>query len=104
VWPGYGPVGAAKAALESLVRQLAVELAPQEICVNAICAGVTDTPALAKIPGRDAMLSAALARHPRGRLTEPADVAAALVALSAPGCAWMTGNVIRVDGGEGLVA
>jgi NAD(P)-dependent dehydrogenase (short-subunit alcohol dehydrogenase family) len=103
VWPAYGPVGAAKAALEALVRQLAVELAPEEITVNALCAGVTETPALAKIPGSKEMIEMALARHPRGRLTTPEDVARALVALSAPSCGWLTGNVIQVDGGEGLV-
>ena len=104
VWPSYGPVGAAKAALESFVRQLAVELAPQEITVNALCAGVTQTPALAKIPGNAEMVEMALARHPRGRLTTPEDVASALVALAGPGCGWLTGNVIQVDGGEGLIA
>lgn len=104
VWPAYGPVAAAKAALESLVRQLAVELAPQEIAVNAICAGVTDTPAAQKIPGFERMLESAQARHPRGRLTTPRDVAGALVALADADCGWLTGNVIHVDGGEALVA
>lgn len=104
VWPAYGPVAAAKAALESLVRQLAVELAPQEITVNAICAGVTETPAAQKIPGFDRMASEARARHPRGRLTTPQDVAGALVALADGACGWITGNVIHVDGGEALVA
>jgi len=104
VIPTYGPVGAAKAALESIVRQLAVELAPLEIAVNALCAGVTRTPALEKIPGSQRILAAALARNPRGRLTTPEDVAGALVALSSPACHWITGNVIRVDGGEGVAA
>jgi enoyl-[acyl-carrier protein] reductase III len=101
-WPAYGPVGMAKAALEAAVRQLALELAPLEITANAICAGVTDTPALRKIPGHEQMLALAGARNPRGRLTTPADVAAALVALAGPGGAWISGNVIRVDGGEGI--
>lgn len=104
VWPAYGPVAAAKSALESLVRQLAVELAPREITVNALCAGVTETPAAQKIPGFQRMAAEALARHPRGRLTQPEDVAGALVALSAPGAGWISGNVIHVDGGEALVA
>jgi NAD(P)-dependent dehydrogenase (short-subunit alcohol dehydrogenase family) len=103
-WSAYGPVGAAKAALEGLVRQLAVELAPREITVNALCAGVTNTPALAKIPGSQEMMDMVLSRHPRGRLTLPDDVAGALVALSLPTCGWVTGNVIHVDGGEALVA
>jgi NAD(P)-dependent dehydrogenase (short-subunit alcohol dehydrogenase family) len=103
-WSAYGPVGAAKAALEGLVRQLAVELAPREVTVNAMCAGVTNTPAVAKIPGSQAMMEMVMSRHPRGRLTLPTDVAGALVALSLPGCGWITGNVIHVDGGETLVA
>jgi NAD(P)-dependent dehydrogenase (short-subunit alcohol dehydrogenase family) len=104
VWPAYGPVAAAKSALESLVRQLAIELAPQETTVNALCAGVTDTPAAQKIPGFERMAADARARHPRGRLTTPDDVARALVALADAGCGWLTGNVIHVDGGEALVA
>jgi len=100
--PNYGPVGIAKAALEAAVRQLALELAPLEICANAICAGVTDTAAVRKIPGHDHLLDTARARNPRGRLTEPGDVAGALVALSERGCGWISGNVIRVDGGEGI--
>lgn len=98
----YGPVGAAKAALEAHVRQLAVELAPRGITVNAIMAGVTDTPALRKIPDHETVLERALARNPMGRLTRPEDVAEALVALSGPGTRWMTGNVLRVDGGEDI--
>ncbi len=104
VWPAYGPVAAAKSALESLVRQLAVELAPEEITVNALCAGVTETPAARKIPGFERMAADARARHPRGRLTTPGDVAGALVALAGRDCGWLTGNVIHVDGGEALVA
>ncbi|MFW6369208.1 MAG: SDR family oxidoreductase, partial [Myxococcota bacterium] len=77
VWPGYGPVSAAKAALESHVRQLALELAPRGTTVNAILAGVTDTPALRKIPGHQQMMEAARGRNPHGRLTRPEDVAGA---------------------------
>jgi enoyl-[acyl-carrier-protein] reductase (NADH) len=99
-WKAYGAVSAAKCALESHVRQLAVELAPEGITANAIKAGVTDTPALRKIPGNEALVEGAQARNPAGRLTTPEDVARCLVALSAPGTEWMTGNVIQVDGGE----
>jgi enoyl-[acyl-carrier protein] reductase III len=102
-WPAYGPVGMAKAALEAAVRQLAYELAPLDVTANAICAGVTDTPAARRIPGHERLLETALARNPHGRLTRPEDVAAALVALADRGCAWLTGNVIRIDGGEGVV-
>ncbi len=103
VAPAYGPVSAAKAALESHCRQLALELGPRGITVNAIRAGVTDTPALRKIPGAEEMVEAATASNPHGRLTEPADVAACMVALASPDTYWMTGNVIRVDGGEDWV-
>ena len=102
VWPAYGAVSAAKSALESYVRQLAVELAPQGVAVNALRAGVTDTPALRKIPGNEAMIGRTLAVHPAGRLTTPADVARALAALCADGAGWITGNVIGVDGGEDI--
>jgi NAD(P)-dependent dehydrogenase (short-subunit alcohol dehydrogenase family) len=101
-WPGYGPVGMAKAALEAAIRQLALELAPLEVSANALCAGVTDTPALRKIPGHEGLLDRARGRNPHARLTTPEDVAGAIVALAQPGAGWITGNVIRVDGGEGI--
>lgn len=99
-WPTYGPVSAAKAALEAHIRQLALELAPRGITANAIRAGVTDTPALRKIPGHEAMVEAASRRNPHRRLTTPEDVAQALVVLARPETQWITGNVIGVDGGE----
>jgi enoyl-[acyl-carrier protein] reductase III len=98
--PHYGAVSAAKAALEAHVRQLAVELAPRGITANAIRAGVTATPAAMKIPGYEALEETARRRNPSGRLTTPADVARAIVLLSHPDSAWITGNVIGVDGGE----
>jgi enoyl-[acyl-carrier protein] reductase III len=101
--PYYGPVSAAKAALESHVRQLAVELAPRGITANAIRAGVTATPAAQKIPGYESLEDGARRRNPSGRLTTPDDVARAIVALSHDATAWITGNVIGVDGGEDAV-
>ena len=103
VLPNYGPVSGAKAALESHVRQLAMELAPRSITVNAVRAGVTDTPALQKIPGSDRIKAGALARNPAGRLTTTEDVARAMVAFSHSSTYWMTGNVLGVDGGEDVV-
>jgi enoyl-[acyl-carrier protein] reductase III len=100
VMPFYGAVSAAKAALESHVRQLALELGPAGVAVNAIRAGVTDTPASRKIPAAEFMFQEAQRRNPGGRLTVPEDVAEAIVALSLPGTRWITGNVIGVDGGE----
>lgn len=102
VMPHYGPVSAAKAAIESHCRQLAVELAPRGITVNALMPGVTDTPALRKIPGHEELLSRAHAVSPTGTITTPEAVADCLVALAAPGTWWMTGNVIRIDGGEDI--
>jgi enoyl-[acyl-carrier protein] reductase III len=101
-WPAYGAVSAAKSALESWIRQLAVELAPRGVTANAIMAGVTRTPALDKIPGNEEIARRALERNPSGRLTTPEDVAACLVSLSGPGTQWLTGNVLRVDGGESV--
>lgn len=102
VWKGYGPVSAAKAVLEAHVRQLAVELAPRGITVNAVLAGVTRTPAVEKIPGAGELIAKATARNPHGRLTRPEDVAACLVDLARPGTYWLNGNVLRVDGGEDI--
>ena len=99
----YGAVSAAKAALESHIRQLAFELAPQGVAANAIRAGVTDTPALRKIPGNQEMMARAQARNPQGRMTRPEDVAKAIGLLSEPGAYWITGNVVGVDGGEETV-
>jgi enoyl-[acyl-carrier protein] reductase III len=102
VWPTYGAVSAAKAALEAHVRQLAYELAPFGITANAIRAGVTDTPALRKIPGSNKLIDGALAKNPYRRLTTPEDVAEAIAVFCGEGTRWMTGNIIGVDGGEDL--
>jgi enoyl-[acyl-carrier protein] reductase III len=99
----YGPVSAAKAILEAHIRQLALELAPRGITANAILAGVTDTAALRKIPGKDRLMDVARTRNPHGRLTTPADVAKCVAVLISENTYWMTGNTIRVDGGEGSV-
>lgn len=98
--PSYGAVGSAKAALEAHCRQLAVELAPLGIAVNALRGGVTDTPALRRIPGHERLMELAQMVNPSGRLTRPEDVARAMVALASPDAYWITGNVINVDGGE----
>ncbi len=99
-WPGYGPVSVAKAGLDAIVRQLALELAPRGVTVNSIMAGVTLTPALQVIPGHEAMVAHARTHNPSGRLTTPEDVGHCLHELSRAGTHWMTGNCIRVDGGE----
>jgi len=102
-WATYGAVSAAKAALESHTRQLALEFAPQGIMVNCLRAGVTDTPSLRKIPGNEKMVQDVIDRAPAHRLTTPQDVARVLAALAVPGIEWLTGNVLGADGGELLV-
>lgn len=100
VWHSYGPVSAAKASLESHCRQLALELAPYKITVNAIRAGVTDTPALRKIPGNEKMIEMAAQKNPHRRLTTPEDVADMVALLMHEEAHWLTGNVLGIDGGE----
>lgn len=102
VIPSYGVVSSAKAALESHVRQLAMEFARLDsgVLVNAIRAGVTLTPALMKIPEKDAIIAAATRRNPTGRMTAVADVANTIVALSGEGIDFISGELIGVDGGE----
>lgn len=101
--PNYGAVSAAKAALESHMRQLTLELGSRGIAVNCLRPGVTDTPALRAIPGHESYIEEALRRNPAGRLTTPKDVATTLVALANPEITWISGTVIHVDGGESIV-
>jgi len=102
--PFYGAVSAAKAALESHCRQLAVELGPINAGVNAIMAGVTDTPALRKIPGNKGMIESAVKKNPQGRLTTPEDVASVISLLCKDGGEWISGGIINADGGEDIVS
>tara|TARA_B100000614_G_C14449839_1_gene453820 strand:- start:77 stop:841 length:765 start_codon:yes stop_codon:yes gene_type:complete len=102
-WPSYGAVSMAKATLESASRQLAIELAAEGIAVNTIQAGVTDTPALRKIPGNEKMIEFANKQNPSGRLTLPEDIADYVSLLSMSNNSWLTGNVLRVDGGEDII-
>jgi len=99
-WKGYAAVAAAKVALESISRAIAVEMAPYGIRSNVVQAGVTDTPALRLIPGNAHLKAAARRRNPFGRLTTPEDVAQVIHLLCLPEAAWVNGEVIRVDGGE----
>lgn len=102
--PYYGAVSAAKAALESHIRQLAIELGHMEVGVTAIMAGVTDTPALRKIPGNEEMIKVAEIKNPRGRLTTPDDVAKVISLLCRDGGEWISGGMIHADGGEDIVS
>ena len=99
-WKGYAAVAAAKVALESVSRSIAVEMAHFGLRSNIVQAGVTDTPALRLIPGNDHLKAQARTRNPFGRLTTPEDVANVIYLLSLPEAAWINGAIIRVDGGE----
>jgi enoyl-[acyl-carrier protein] reductase III len=104
VLENYVLVGTSKAALESVVRYLAVELAPRDIRVNTVSAGVVETEALAYFPNREEMVSWGRARTPAGRLVEPTDVAAAVAFLCSPDAAMIRGHTLVVDGGFSLPA
>jgi enoyl-[acyl-carrier protein] reductase III len=104
VLENYILVGTSKAALESLVRYLAVELAPRGIRVNAVSAGVVETGALEHFPNREQMLEAARTRTPAGRMVEPRDVADAVCFLSSPEAEMVRGHTLIVDGGYSLLA
>lgn len=99
-WPQYGAVAAAKAALESISRGIALEFAPLGLTSNCIQAGVTDTESLRLIPGNEQMKEMALQRNPYKRLTLPKDVGNAVYLLTRDEAAWINGAVIPVDGGE----
>ena len=104
VLENYVLVGTSKAALESLVRYLAVELAPRGIRVNAVSAGVVETGALEHFPNRDKMIREGLERTPAGRLVEPKDVAGAVAYLASADAEMVRGHTLVVDGGFSLLA
>ncbi len=104
VLPGYAIVGASKAAIETLSRYLAVELAPRRIRVNVVSPGVVDTDALRHFPQRDEMLVEAAERTPAGRLVTTQDVADAVDFLTSETSSMITGHVLVVDGGASLPA
>ncbi|MHB8571608.1 MAG: SDR family oxidoreductase [Candidatus Dormibacteria bacterium] len=103
VLPGYGLVGASKAAIESLVRYLAVELASDNISVNAVSPGVVVTGALDHFPNRDEMIEHARSRTPAGRLATPEDVAGVVDFLCSPAASLIRGQSIVLDGGYSLL-
>ncbi len=104
VLENYILVGTSKAALESVVRYLAVELAPRGIRANTVSAGLVETGALAHFPNREDMLDMGLKRTPAGRLVEPEDVAGAVAFLCSPDAEMIRGHTLIVDGGFSLLA
>ena len=104
VLENYSLVGTSKAALEALVRYLAVELAPRGIRVNTVSAGIVETGALDYFPNREEMISWSLKRTPAGRLVEPRDIAAAVCFLCSQEAEMVRGHTLIVDGGFSLLA
>jgi enoyl-[acyl-carrier protein] reductase III len=104
VLENYVLVGTSKAALESIVRYLGVELAPRGIRVNAVSAGVVETEALDHFPNREEMLHSGKTRTPAGRLVEPDDIAGAVAFLCSPDAQMVCGQTLIVDGGYSLLA
>jgi enoyl-[acyl-carrier protein] reductase III len=100
----YAAVGSSKAALESLVRHLAVEMAPCGINVNVIQAGAVDTEALKHFPNREEILENTRRRIPAGRLVEPEDVADVVILLCTDKARMIQGQTIVVDGGYSIKA
>lgn len=103
-WPGYAAISAAKVAMESISRTIALEYAPYGIRANIIQAGVTDTPALRAIPGSARMKAVAELRNPFRRLTRPEDVADFICLMCTDEAAWVNGAILRVDGGERIAS
>jgi enoyl-[acyl-carrier protein] reductase III len=104
VLENYVLVGASKAALEAIVRYLAVELAPRGIRANSVSGGVVDTEALDYFPNKEQMLAWARDRTPAGRMVAPADLAEAVVFLCSPAAEMIRGQTLVVDGGFSLLA
>ncbi|RFM31913.1 SDR family NAD(P)-dependent oxidoreductase [Chitinophaga silvisoli] len=98
-WKHYGAVSAAKAALEAISRNIALEFAPLGIRANCIQAGTTNTRSLQLIPGSEQLIAWSEARNPFQRLTSPEDVANVVYLLCKDEAAWINGAVIPVDGG-----
>ena len=98
----YGAVGAAKATLEAIARNMALEFATLGLKTNCIQAGVTDTESLRRIPGSENLIEQAILRNPNARLTTPEDVADVVYLLCTEEAKWINGTVIKVDGGESL--
>jgi len=100
VIPAYGAVSAAKCAIESHIRQISMELGYMNVSAHSIMAGVTDTPAMSKIPGAQGMKNVAMQKNPRKRLTTPEEVAQVIAGLCDDRFSWISGGIINADAGE----
>jgi enoyl-[acyl-carrier protein] reductase III len=103
VVPNYGAMGPTKAALESIVRYLAVELAPRGIRVNGVSSGLVETSGIKKMPGISRLMAEASARTPANRIGTPEDIADVIMFLVGPSARWICGQTILADGGYSLL-
>jgi len=99
---GYASIAVSKAALETLTRYLAVELAPRGINVNTVCGGFIDTEALRGLPNYESLKEEIVRRTPAQRVGRPEDIADVVAFLCSEGCRWITGQTVVVDGGFSL--
>lgn len=101
--PDYGAIGISKAALETLVKYLAVELAPKGIRVNCVSGGLVDTDALKSFPRYEELKKEVIRKTPAGRIGEPEDIARVVAFLASPESSWIYGQTILADGGLSLI-
>lgn len=101
--PNYGAVGLSKAALENMIRYLAVELAPKKIRVNGVSGGLVDTDALKFFPDYEKFKQEAKERTPAGRIGTADDLARVVEFLVSPAAGWIVGQTLIADGGLSLI-
>jgi len=101
--PGYAAIGVSKAAIENMVKYMAIELAPRKITVNCVSGGFIDTNALKAFPNYKEMLDEVAERTPFKRVGTPQEVADVITFLAGPKATWITGQTVIVDGGYSLM-
>lgn len=101
--PGYAAIGVSKAAIENIVKYMAIELADRKITVNCVSGGFIDTDALKAFPNYEHMLEQVVERTPFKRVGKPEEIADVVTFLAGPKATWITGQTIIVDGGYSLM-
>jgi enoyl-[acyl-carrier protein] reductase III len=101
--PGYAAIGVSKAAIENMVKYMAIELAARHITVNCVSGGFIDTSALKVFPNYEQMKREVSDRTPFKRIGTPEEVADVVVFMASPQASWITGQTVIVDGGYSLM-